>query len=99
MDLAAAGNLDLAQAATIAANAMNAFQLPASDVTVTLPTCWRRRPTLSSVDVTDLAQGMQMAGVVLPPTGRSVNILTTALAILGNNAMTGSDAGTSLRRC
>lgn len=96
MDLAAAGNLDLAQAATIAANAMNAFQLPASDVT-NIANMLAAAANASSVDVTDLAQGMQMAGAVFASNGQSVEDLTTALAILGNNAITGSDAGTSLK--
>lgn len=96
MDLAAAGGLDLAQAATIAANAMNAFQLPASEVT-NVANMLAAAANASSVDVTDLAQGMQMAGAVFASNGQSVEDLTTALAILGNNAITGSDAGTSLK--
>lgn len=96
MDLAAAGNLGLAQAATIAANAINAFQLPA-ERTADVANLLAAAANASSVDVTDLAQGMQMAGAVFASNGQSVEDLTTALAILGNNAITGSDAGTSLK--
>jgi TP901 family phage tail tape measure protein len=96
MDLAAAGGLDLAQSATIAANAMNAFHLPAEEVT-DVANMLAAAANASSVEVTDLAAGMQMAGSIFASNGQSVEDLTTAMAILGNNAISGSDAGTSLK--
>ncbi len=96
MDLAAAGNLGLAEAATIAANAMNAFQLPASEVANVANTL-AAAANASSSDVTDLAAGMQMAGAVFASNGQSLTDLTAAMAILSNNAISGSDAGTSLK--
>ena len=96
MDLAAAGNLDLAQAAAIAANAMNAFQLPASDVT-NVANMLAAAANASSADVTDLAAGMQMAGAVFASNGQSINDLAAGMAILANNGIAGSDAGTSLK--
>jgi TP901 family phage tail tape measure protein len=96
MDLAAAGGLDLAQAATIAANAMNAFQLPAEDVTE-VANMLAAAANASSADVTDLAAGMQMAGAVFASNGQSINDLAAGMAILANNGIAGSDAGTSLK--
>lgn len=96
MDLAAAGNIDLANAATIAANAMNAFHLPASataDVANTLAAA----ANASSADISDLAMGMQMAGAVFASNGQSVEDLAAGLALLANNGIAGSDAGTSLK--
>jgi TP901 family phage tail tape measure protein len=96
MDLAAAGGLDLAMAAEITANAVNSFGLEASaasDVANLLAAA----ANASSVEVTDLAQGMQMASAVFASSGQSIESLNTALALLGNNGMKGSDAGTSLK--
>ena len=96
MDLAAAGGLDLAQAAEIAANAMNAFKLPASD-TSNVANMLAAAANASSVEVTDLAAGMTMASSVFASNGQSLQDLTTAMGLLGNNAIKGSDAGTSLK--
>jgi TP901 family phage tail tape measure protein len=79
MDLAAAGGLDLAQAATIAANAMNAFQLPAEKVT-DVANMLAAAANASSVDVTDLAAGVQMAGAVFASNGQSVEALNVDFA-------------------
>ncbi len=96
MDLAAAGGLELAQAAEIAANAMNAFKLPASDTT-DVANMLAAAANASSVEVTDLAAGMTMASSVFASNGQSIQDLTTAMGLLGNNAIKGSDAGTSLK--
>ena len=96
MDLAAAGGLGLAQAAEIAANTVNAFGLSASDTTG-IANMLAAAANASSVEVTDLAAGMTMASAVFASNGQSVEDLTTAMALLGNNAMKGSDAGTSLK--
>ena len=96
MDLAAAGNLGLADAATIAANAMNAFQLPAESVTE-VANMLAAAANASSADVSDLAAGMQMAGAVFASNGQSINDLAASMAILANNGIAGSDAGTSLK--
>ena len=96
MDLAAAGGLDLAQAAEITANAVNAFGLQASDANA-VANMLAAAANASSVEVTDLAQGMNMASAVFASSGQSIESLNTALALLGNNGMKGSDAGTSLK--
>jgi len=96
LDLAAAGGLGLAQAAEIAANAVNVFGLGAGDTT-TVANMLAAAANASSVEVTDLAQGMQMAGAVFASSGQSVDTLTTALALMGNAGIKGSDAGTSLK--
>lgn len=96
MDLAAAGNIGLAEAATITANAINSFGLEASSATDVANT-FAAAANASSADVKDLAAGFQMAGAVFASNGQSVNDLAAALAVLSNNGIAGSDAGTSLK--
>ncbi len=96
LDLAAAGGLDLATAAEVSANAVNAFNLEASD-SVRVANMLAAAANASSVDVHDLAMGMKMAGAVFSSSGQSIDDLTTGLALLGNAGIKGSDAGTSLK--
>lgn len=96
MDLAAAGNLGLAEAAEIAANSVNTFNLEASD-SAAVANMLAAAANASSVDVGDLAQGMKMAGSVFASSGQSIEDLTTAMALMGNAGIKGSDAGTSLK--
>jgi TP901 family phage tail tape measure protein len=96
LDLAAAGGLGLAQAAEIAANAVNTFGLDATQ-TATVANLLAAAANASSVEVTDLAAGFQMAGSVFASNGQSVTDLTAALGLLGNAGIKGSDAGTSLK--
>lgn len=96
MDLAAAGNLGLAEAAEITANSLNAYNLEAS-ASVMVADVLAAAANSSSVEVTDMAEAMKMAGTVAAQNGVSFQDTATALAILGNNALKGSDAGTSLK--
>lgn len=96
LDLAAAGGLGVGQAAEIAANAVNTFGLEASDTT-RVADMLAAAANASSVEVTDMAQGMQMAGAVFAANKVPVEDLSTAIALLGNNGIQGSDAGTSLK--
>jgi len=96
LDLAAAGGLGVAQAAEIAANAVNTFGLEASD-TVRVADMLAAAANASSVEVTDMAQGMTMAGAVFAANKVPIEDLSTAIALLGNNGIKGSDAGTSLK--
>jgi TP901 family phage tail tape measure protein len=96
LDLAAAGGLDLALAAEIAANTINSFNLPASEAASVANTL-AAAANASSVDVTDMADALKMVGTVAAQNNVSLQDTSTALAILGNNAIKGSDAGTSLK--
>lgn len=97
LDLAAAGNLSVASAAEIAANAINAFKLPASDAG-RIADMLAAGANASSVEVTDLSDSLQMSGAVLGGYGQSLDDTTTALALMGNQGLKGSDAGTSLKQ-
>lgn len=96
LDLAAAGNLSVAQAAEISANALNAFNLPASDA-ARVADLLAAAANSSSIEVTDMAQAFAMSSAVFSSNQQSIEDLSTAIAILGNNGLKGSDAGTSLK--
>lgn len=96
LDLAAAGGIDLASAATIAAGALNAFNLPAKS-TATVANTLAAAANASSADIGDLAMGFQMAAAVFSSNGQTVDDLAASLGILANNGIRGSDAGTSLK--
>lgn len=104
LQLAAAAQIDEAQAAEITANAINAFQLSANDA-VFVSDLLAASANASSLEITDVAKSFQMAGAVFsnfqgPVVGSKQAIidLTTATALLGNAGIKGSDAGTSLKQ-
>jgi len=104
LQLAAAGNLDEAQAAEIAANALNSFGL-AGDKAAMVADLFAAAANKSSLEVTDVADGFKMASAVFaafqgPVVGseKALKDLTTAMALLGNVGIKGSEAGTSLKQ-
>jgi TP901 family phage tail tape measure protein len=96
LSLAAAGGMDVATAAGIAANAVNTFGLEAAETTM-VANMLAAAANASSADVSDLAAGFQMAGSVFASNGQSMADLTTAMALMANAGIAGSDAGTSLK--
>jgi len=96
LDLAAAGGLGVAQAAEITANAMNSFSLPAEDAT-RVANLLAAAANSSSVEVTDMAQAFNMSASVFGSNKVPIDQLAASLAILGNNGIKGSDAGTSMK--
>jgi len=94
--LAAAGEVDLTTAATIAANAMNAFNLQASDMPH-IADLIAGAANASAIDVTDLGQSLQQAGAMAHLVGLPFDDLATAIGVMGNAGIRGSDAGTSLK--
>lgn len=104
MQLSAAGLNDNAKAAEIAANALNAFHLEgdrAGFVVDLLAGAANR----SSVDIKDVSDSFRMASAVysafqgpVVDAEKSMIDLTTAIALLGNAGIKGSDAGTSLKQ-
>lgn len=96
LDLAAAGGLDLARAAEIAATSMNMFGLGASDVTMVADTL-ASGANKSAADVDGLAQSLTMVGQVAASTGLSFQDTVTGLAMFADEGLKGSDAGTSFK--
>lgn len=94
--LAAAGEVDLVTAATIASNAMNQFGLSAGDL-VNVSDKIAGAANASAIDVNDFGQSLQQVGAVANLAGVSFDDTAAAIALLGNAGIKGSDAGTSLK--
>lgn len=96
LSLAAAGGLSVGSAAQIAANAVNTFGLEATE-TSNVANMLAAAANASSADVGELAQGFQAAGAVFASNNQSMSDLTTAMSLMANAGVAGSDAGTSLK--
>lgn len=96
LDLATAGDLELAEAAGIAANAMNIFGLK-GDQAAQAADALVGAADASSANVDDLAQGLAQGGMAAHAAGLSLQETTGALAAFSKAGMAGSDAGTSLK--
>lgn len=96
MSLARAGNVDFADAAVIAASALNAFNLKGEEATQ-VADALAAGANASQAQLGDLAAGMQQSATVAKQFGLNLNETVTALALFANNGIKGSDAGTSLK--
>lgn len=96
LNLAAAGNLDLATAAELSANAMTTFKLSGSDVP-RIADALAAGANKSAAEVADMGQALSQAGLVADQTGLSLEDTVGTLALFAQAGLKGSDAGTSLR--
>lgn len=96
MNLAAAGNIDLADAATISAQAMNIFNLRGRDVGH-IADVLTAGANKSAAGVGDLGQALQQGGLVAKQTGFTLEDTVATLSAFADSALIGSDAGTSLK--
>lgn len=96
MSLAKAGNLEYAEAATIAASALNAFSMKGSEASK-VADALAAGANASQADLSDLALGLQQSATVAKQFKLTLNDNVTALALFANNGIRGSDAGTSLK--
>lgn len=94
--LAAAGGIALPEAATIASNAMNQFSLKAADMPGVADAI-AGAANASAIDVSEFGQSLQQVGAVANLAGVSFEDTATAIALMGNAGIKGSDAGTSLK--
>lgn len=96
LDLAAAGNLDLGRAAQVGGQAMKIFKLEGDDMARVADTL-AAGANKSAADVEDLAQALQQGGLVAAQTGLDLEDTVGVLSLFADNALKGSDAGTSLK--
>ncbi len=96
LNLAAAGEVGLTDAAEIAANAMSMFGLAGKDL-AHVSDLIAGAANASSLEVIDFRYSLQMAGAVASISGQSFDDLATAIAVMGSQGLKGSDAGTSLK--
>lgn len=96
MDLAAAGQLNLADAAAITVQMMGSFGLGAGDAT-RIANALAGAANASSADVSDLTQAMSQCSAQASLAGWSLEDTAAALALFADHGVKGSDAGTSLK--
>lgn len=94
--LAAAGEVDLPAAAAIASNAMNQFGLAAKDLP-RVADLIAGAANASAIDVGEFGFSLSQVGAVAHLAGQTFEDTATAIALLGNAGIKGSDAGTSLK--
>jgi TP901 family phage tail tape measure protein len=96
LNLAIAGNLDLAEAAEISSTALNAFKKDALTVSQAADIL-AGAANASATDVHEMRYGLSMVSAVASGVGLSFKDTSTALAVFAQNGLKGSDAGTSLK--
>ncbi|QLG30181.1 phage tail tape measure protein (plasmid) [Halorarum halophilum] len=96
-ELAIAGNIEMAQAARVAATTIRAFGLEAdevSQVTNTMAATF----TNSAFTIEQLAQSLEYVQNSAAQAGQSINEVVAALGTLADVGLSGTKAGTSLER-
>lgn len=96
LTLAAAGELQMGDAANIAVQAMGAFNLHGKDMN-SIAAALAGGANASSASVHDMAEALSQAGTSAHAAGLTVQETTAALAAFSNAGIKGSDAGTSLK--
>lgn len=96
LNLAAAGQMDLADAATIAAQAMNIFSLNGAAVPH-IADVLAAAANSSAADMQGLGDALKQGGLLANQAGMSLEETTGTLAAFADRALVGSDAGTSLK--
>lgn len=96
LDLAAAGGLEVADAAGIAAVAVKTFGLTGRDVSH-VADLLAAGAGKAMGDVQDLSQALSQGGQVAAATGLSIEETTAALAAFASQGLLGSDAGTAFK--
>lgn len=96
LDLAAAGAVSVAEAAELASNAMNVFGFSGADMGH-IADVIAGAANASAISVTDFRYSLAASGAVAETIGISFEGLSTAIAVMGQAGIKGSDAGTSLK--
>ncbi|MCJ0906224.1 phage tail tape measure protein [Rhodococcus sp. ARC_M6] len=94
--LAAAAQIDAAQASEIQATALNTFGLEAKDASLVADTL-ANVSNAASGEITDFAAGLAQGGLVANSLNVSLQDTSSTLGMFAMNGMAGSDAGTSLK--
>ena len=96
IDLAAASELDLAQASDLVTITMSTFGLSADEVVGKIGN-YVQAADASVASVADLAAAMTNAGPTMAAFGFSLEDVNTALAILSTRGIAGAEGGTALK--
>lgn len=96
LQLAQAAQLSYADAVTLSANALNAFQLSGNQA-VHVSDVLANAANLAQGGIEDTALALRQAASAAQVVGVSFEDTTALLTLLAKNGLTGSDAGTALR--
>jgi phage-related protein len=96
LDLAAAGEISVGEAATIASNAINQFGLDGTAMT-SVANDIAGAANASALSVSDFNLSLAAVGAVAHLAGQDFHDTAVAIALMGQNGITGSDAGTTLK--
>lgn len=96
LSLAAAGSLDVGEAAEIAASALTQFKL-SGDKVPHLADLLAAAAGKAQGSVQDMGAALNQTGLVAASTGLSIEETTAGLAAFASAGLTGSDAGTSFK--
>ena len=96
LQLSAAAQISNSEAALITANALNMFKL-SGDKATAVADLLAAGANKSSANIGQMADALQMSGNVAASAGLSIGDLTTAIALMANQGVAGSDAGTSIK--
>lgn len=96
LELAAAGGLELAEAADIASNILTGFRLDAKDLGK-VNDVLAKTFTSSNVNLQQLGESFKFVGPLAAGMGISIEETSAALGMLGNAGIQASMAGTTLR--
>jgi TP901 family phage tail tape measure protein len=96
LSLAAAGSMEVADAAEVAAAALTTFKLNGEDMTH-VADLLAAGAGKAMGEVSDLGMGLKQVGTVAESTGLSVEQTVATLSALASRGILGSDAGTSLK--
>ena len=97
LDLARATGTELGEAAEIAANNMRVFGIASSDM-AKVSDILTATANGSAQTLSDLAEGLKMAGPQASAAGDDIRNVSAALGVLANMGIKGSLAGTALRK-
>lgn len=96
LNLASAGDMDLANSASMTANSMSALGVESSNVT-TLADQMAKAATLANTDVSSMGEAFVTVGGMGKDLAGGTAELATALDLLASAGYTGSEAGTHLK--
>lgn len=96
LQLAAAAGIEEARAAEIATNALNSFNLKASE-TGRVADLLAAAANASSAEIGDVAASLQQSSAAAAALNIPIESLVSAIGLMANAGIKGSDAGTSLK--
>lgn len=96
LSLASAGQIEFGDAAVIAAQAMNVWNLTGMDVGHVADVI-AAAANKSAANVSDIGEAVRQGGLVAAGANQSLEQTVGTLALFADNALIGSDAGTSLK--